>query len=152
VRGKPPSPLLSSKWARKPSTFSLLAFDASKLPPNVPKRPNRHRKERRRLGQLDLVPLAPSPTPRARGLTIEIASTSAVASSLITILASTTPSKKSKNPIIIKPFNPNNCWDKEPYYVQITITPNMEGKRKDRDLIILSIDLSDCVCNKLKDL
>ena len=30
--------------------------------------------------------------------------------------------------------------------------PNIKGKRKDRDLIILSIDLSDCVRDKLKDL
>jgi hypothetical protein len=52
----------------------------------------------------------------------------------------------------MNPFDPTHYWDKEPYYVQILITPNMEGKRKDKDLIILGIDLSDFVRDKLEEL
>jgi hypothetical protein len=34
-------------------------------------------------------------------------------------------------------------FDKDPYHVLICITPNMEGKRKDKDQILLRLNLND---------
>ena len=40
-------------------------------------------------------------------------------------------------------FDPTTAFNKEAHYVSICITPNIEGERKDKDQILLGIDLND---------
>jgi hypothetical protein len=152
VQRNSPGEIRSTKRQRKPAISSLAAFDASRPPANVSKRGNGRRKARTLLGQSNSVSIAPIPKRGTRTSTVEISSTPPVATSPATAPSTTTPSKKSKNQPITNPFDPTHCWDKEPHHVQILITPNMEGKRKDKDLIILGIDLSDFVRDKLEGL
>jgi hypothetical protein len=136
-----------AKRRHKPRTSSLAAFDASRPPPKQSKGKSRRRKQKK-LSNLPS-PELPSPPsrPSARETAIKINTSplppSFPGTSTTTTTLFTKIIKQYRKQPPPPPFDLTYVFDKDPYHISIYITPNMEGKRKDKDQILLRLNLND---------
>ena len=147
VLGEAADQVSSTKRRYKPRTSSLAAFDASRPLQKQSRGRYGNRKQGKPSNPPSPILPSPAPTSKARGTTIEINTSSPQPSSPITSSITATPftqiTKQARKQPLAPPFDLTYMFDKDPHHVSICITPNMEGKRKDKDQILLGLDLND---------
>src|SRR6266536_3732097 len=138
--GEPADDGLPKKRTRRPASTTLAAFVARQPPPKVS---NRGIGRRIKSPALTPTPLINAPRKKAKALPIQISSTPAPSSPKTTTSTTNTPAKKSKATAPPPLFDPTTIANKDPHWITISITPDIEGKRKEKDQILITHNINN---------